>query len=203
MKILTKLLGVTLLLLSLAGCKPNASQEDATQQNRIEKTKDRQDTAANGKILIAYFSKTGNTETIARIIQEQTGGDLFQIETVTPYPKNYDETVDLARGEQDRDARPALATHVEDMDRYEVIYLGYPNWWGTMPQAMFTFLEEYDFSDKTIVPFCTHGGSALGSSESDIARLVPDARLLKGLAVRGTEVDNAQSAVVDWIQQQE
>lgn len=75
----------------------------------------------------------------------------------------------------------------------------YPNWWGTMPQAMFTFLEEYDFSGKTIIPFCTHGGSALGSSESDIARLVPDATLPDGLAVRGTAVDGAQADVEEWI----
>ena len=133
------------------------------------------------------------------MIAEQTGGALFKVETVTPYPEDYDETVDIAREEQDNNARPELSTHVEDMSRYDVIYLGYPNWWGTMPQAMFTFLEEYDFSGKTIIPFCTHGGSALGRSEEDIAELVPDARLLSGLAVSGSRVDDAQADVEEWL----
>lgn len=155
---------------------------------------------AEGKVLIAYFSKTGNTETIANMIARQTGGELFKVETVTPYPEDYNETVDIAREEQDNNARPALSTHVEDMSQYDIIYLGYPNWWGTMPQAMFTFLEEYDFSGKTFVPFCTHGGSALGSSERDLAALVPDATLLPGLAVSGSRVDGAEADVKAWIE---
>lgn len=150
-------------------------------------------------ILIAYFSKSGNTETIANMIAEQTGGKLFKVETETPYPEDYDETVDIAREEQDNDTRPELSTHVEDMNQYDIIYLGYPIWWGTMPQAIFTFLEEYDFSGKTIIPFCTHGGSALGRSESDITNLVPDVHLLSGLAVSDSRVDDAQAGVEEWL----
>ncbi len=153
----------------------------------------------DGEILVAYFSKTGNTETIANMIADITGGDLFKVETVNPYPESYNETVDIAKEEQDSDARPELSTHVEDMSQYDVIYLGFPNWWGTMPMAMFTFLEEYDFTGKTIVPFCTHGGSALGSSEADIAELVPDAELREGLAVSGSRVGGAQEEVEEWI----
>lgn len=173
------------------GSNPDEAESDADET---------EGSASDGSnILIAYFSKTGNTETIANMIAEQTGGELFKVETVTPYPDDYNETVDIAREEQDNDARPELSTHVEDMSQYDVIYLGYPNWWGTMPQAMFTFLEEYDFSGKTIIPFCTHGGSALGRSEGDIADLVPDATLLEGLAVSGSRVDSAQGTVEEWL----
>lgn len=210
-------MALTMLTLSLVGCgNANTRQEDtsATQQSEENTSSSSQSTSgsetvepdgtgdpasSNGNVLIAYFSKTGNTETIANMIAGQTGGELFKVETVIPYPEDYDETVDIAREEQDNDARPELSTHVEDMSQYDIIYLGYPNWWGTMPQAMFTFLEEYDFSGKTTIPFCTHGGSALGRSEGDIASLVPDATLLERLAVRGTDVDNAQADVEEWI----
>lgn len=207
------------LIFTLVGCGSNSGQQVQTEapseENAADSSADEtgsspdgtetdadetEGTASSGgNILIAYFSKTGNTETIANMIAEQTGGELFKVETVTPYPDDYNETVDIAREEQDNDARPELSTHVEDMSQYDIIYLGYPNWWGTMPQAMFTFLEEYDFSGKTIIPFCTHGGSALGRSEEDIAELVPDAILLEGLAVSGSSVDSAQGTVEEWL----
>lgn len=156
-------------------------------------------------ILIAYFSHTGNTEVIASMIAEYTGGDLFQVETITVYPDEYNELIEQARQEQNDDARPELASSVEDMDAYDTIFIGYPNWWGTMPMTMFTFLESYDFSGKTVVPFCTHEGSALGSSERDISELIPDAELLEGLAVRGQTAQNrqdeAREAVTDWLRE--
>ena len=216
-KILTGILMLTLAF-SLAACGSSNTQatestdseeaasladtaQEETAQNTETETENNteEDMDSSENVLIAYFSKTGNTETIANMIAEQTGGDLFKVETVTPYPDDYNETVDIAREEQNEDARPELSTHVEDMSQYDVIYLGYPNWWGTMPQAMFTFLEEYDFSGKTIIPFCTHGGSALGRSEGDIAELVPDATLLEGLAVSGSSVDSAQGTVEEWL----
>jgi flavodoxin len=136
------------------------------------------------KILVAYFSRSGNnyvsgkivnlpvgnTEVVAKMIQEMTRCDLFKIEAVNPYPKNYYLTTIIALKEQRNNARPELNAHVENMDAYDVIILGYPNWWGTFPMAVFTFLEEYDFSRKTILPFCTHGGSGMGRSESDIKK---------------------------------
>jgi flavodoxin len=103
-------------------------------------------------ILIAYFSHSGNTQVIANQIYESVGGDIFKIVTVDPYPTNYNAVVNLAKQEQKNDYRPELATKVENMDSYDVIFVGYPNWWATMPMAVFTFLEEYDFAGKTIIP---------------------------------------------------
>ena len=127
------------------------------------------------------------------------------METTTVYPEEYNDLIAQARQEQDDDARPELASAVEDMDAYDTVFIGYPNWWGTMPMTMFTFLESYDFSGKTVIPFCTHEGSALGSSESDIAELIPDAELLGGLAVRGQTAQNrqdeAREAVTDWLRE--
>jgi len=138
-----------------------------------------------GKTLIAYFSRkganyvngsmvnlsVGNTEVAAKMAQEVVGGDLFEIKTVKIYPADYTETTNVAQVEKSQSARPELTAHVENMDEYDTIILGYPNWWGTMPMAVFTFLEEYDFTGKTILPYCTHEGSGLGASERD-CRLV-------------------------------
>ncbi len=165
------------------------------------------------KCLIAYFSRkgnnyvsgqivnlpVGNTEVAAKMIQEITGGDLFHIEAVKAYPEDYTETTEAAKQELRADARQELTTHVENMDSYDVIFLGYPNWWGTMPMPVFTFLEEYDFSGKTIVPFCTHEGSGLGHSEKDIAKLSPQAKMLKGLAIHGTRVKDAKKDIANWL----
>lgn len=140
-----------------------------------------------------------------KLLLYQAGGDLFHVETTTVYPEEYNDLIAQARQEQDDDARPELASSVEDMDAYDTVFIGYPNWWGTMPMTMFTFLESYDFSGKTVIPFCTHEGSALGSSESDIAELIPDAELLGGLAVRGQTAQNrqdeAREAVTDWLRE--
>jgi flavodoxin len=165
------------------------------------------------KALIAYFSrkgnnyvsgkiadlKVGNTEVAARMIQEITGGNLFQIEAVKAYPLDYTATTEVAKQELRSKARPALSTHVEALDSYDVIFLGFPNWWGTMPMPVCTFLEEYDFTGKTIIPFCTHEGSGLGSSEKDIAKLCPAAKLLKGLAIHGTRVNDAKKDIANWL----
>lgn len=118
---------------------------------------------------------------------------------MTPYPAGYDETTDVALKEQHANARPKLSTHVDRMEDYDTIFLGYPNWWGTIPMAVCAFLEEYKLSGKTIVPFCTHEGSRLGSSERDIAKLCPGARLLGGLAIRGSSVERARKDVNDWL----
>ena len=179
---------------------------------------------AESNILIAYFSRvgnmnfdentdavtsasvnmdgsnvSGNAQLLAEMAQEVTGGDLFFIETVEKYPAEYRGTTDQAKTEQNDDARPELLSHVENMDAYDTIVLIYPNWWGTLPQSVFTFLEEYDFSGKTILPLCTHEGSRLGRSESDIASICPDARLLDGLSVKGSDAGSAQTEVEEWI----
>lgn len=162
--------------------------------------------AASGgrpNILIVHFSKTGNTKAVAERIQALVGGDLFQVATKKAYPEDYRETTRVARVEQDNDERPELAAAMpaEDMQRYDVVFVGYPNWWGTMPMALFAFLEQYDLSGKTIVPFCTHEGSGLGRGPADIKKLCPDSTVLQGLAVRGGSVGSAQNEVADWLRQ--
>lgn len=137
------------------------------------------------KILIAYFSLGGNTRVVAEMLQKEIGGDIFEVKTVQTYPQEFKPLIDLAAQEQEADARPLLATKVEDMSAYDTIFLGYPNWWGTMPMALFSFLEQYDFAGKTIIPFCTHNGSRLGTSVRDIERLAPAATILAGLALNG------------------
>ena len=170
-------------------------------------------TSDNKKPLIAYYSRkgnnylngsivyleVGNTEVVAKIIQEQTGGDLFEIDTIKTYPEDYTETTNVAMEEKRKNARPELIRVVDQMDLYDVIYLGYPNWWGTFPMAVFTFLESYDFSGKTIIPFCTHEGSGLGNSERDIRKLCPNANVLPGIAIRGGSAKNAGNSVKSWL----
>ncbi|MDR3560940.1 MAG: flavodoxin [Negativicutes bacterium] len=168
---------------------------------------------ATATSLIAYFSRKGNnnvggsivnlpignTEVVAKKIEKLTGGDIFQIKTAKSYPEDYTETTNVAQVEKKKNARPELTETVNNMDSYEVIYLGYPNWWGTMPMAVFTFLEAYDFSGKTIIPYCTHEGSGMGSSESDIKKLCPEAKVLSGLAILGGSVAKADKDVVNWL----
>jgi flavodoxin len=155
---------------------------------------------SKGKTLIAYFSWGGNTREMAKQIQQQTGGDLFEIKTVKPYPTDYNECVDVAKKEQQADARPPLADEVKDLTAYDVVFVGYPNWWGTMPQALFTFLEKYSMSGKTVIPFCTHGGGRWGRSTDDLKKLCPDATVFEGLAISGNLVRRSKDDVVKWLQ---
>nr|WP_320145701.1 flavodoxin [uncultured Anaeromusa sp.] len=163
--------------------------------------------------LIAFYSRkgnnyvrgtivnlaVGNTEIAAKKIQLLTGGHLFQIETIKDYPLDYTETTTVAQKEKQEQARPELVSTGKGMEAYDVIYLGYPNWWGTMPMAVFTWLEAHDFSGKTIIPFCTHEGSGLGSSENDLKKACPTAKTLPGLAIHGGSVANADKEIADWL----
>ena len=150
------------------------------------------------KVLVAYFSWSGNTRTVAETVADALGAELFEIRTVTPYTDNYDKVLDVAKAEQNRNARPELATHVQDMGQYDTLFLDYPCWWGTLPMPVFTFLEEYDFSCKSVIPFVTHGGSGFGRSLSDIKRLIPGANLEgKGLSLRGP---GSRSQIVKWLE---
>ena len=156
-------------------------------------------TSEDKKTLIAYFSRTGNTREIANQIHGRVGGDIFEIQPVKPYPDDYDACVKQARQELDSGYRPELKTRVQNIDSYDLVFIGYPNWWGTFPAPVRAFLTEYDFSGKKIVPFCTHEGSGLGRSAADIAKLCPKSDLLDGLAVRGGGVKTAQGKVSDWL----
>lgn len=165
------------------------------------------------KVLIAFYSRkgqnyvsgsiknlpVGNTEVVAGMIQEITGGDMFKIDTVKDYPADYTQTTNVARDELRAKARPELTDHVDNMDEYDTIILGYPNWWGTMPMAVYTFLEEYDFSGKKILPYCTHEGSGLSGSERDIARECPNATVKSGLSIHGTHAGSAKKNVESWL----
>lgn len=158
----------------------------------------RADKGAN--VLVVYFSHSGNTRAVAELIHERVGGTLVEIRPAKPYPSDYDTCVDLAKKEQQKKARPAILTEIPDMEKYSTVFLGYPCWWGTMPMPVFTFLEKYDMAGKNLAPFTTHGGSGMGTSESDLARLCPRAHLLKGLAVRGRNARKAGPEVDAWLQ---
>jgi len=149
--------------------------------------------------LSAYFSHSGNTRVIADQIRENVGGDIFEIVPVDPYPRDYNKVVEQARKELGEDYRPLLKTKIENMDPYDMIFIGYPNWWGTIPRPVATFLSGYDLSGKAIAPFCTHEGSGLGRSVMDVKKLCPQSTVLDGLAVRGSNVDTAQTQVSDWL----
>ena len=145
----------------------------------------------------------GNTEVAAGIIEKLTDAKMFKIEQMQPYSKDYNECIAQAQADQKRDARPELKRYPETLEDYDTIYLGFPNYWGTMPMAVFTFLEHFDFSGKRIRPFCTHEGSGLGNSIKDIQRLCPDAKIEKGLAIHGGSVERSERDIEKWIKQEE
>ena len=152
-------------------------------------------------ILVAYFSHSGNTREIANQIHKIVGGDIFEIQSVKPYPHDYDAVVEQARQELDSGYKPALKTKIENIKPYDLVFIGYPVWWGTFPAPVKTFLSEYDFSGKTIAPFCTHEGSSLGRSAADISKLCPKSALLNGVAIRGSVVKTAQNKVSEWLRE--
>ena len=167
------------------------------------------------KILIAYYSRRGqnyvngdiknlsrgNTELIAEMIQKHVGGDLFEIDTVKAYPIDYNECIAVAKDELRQKARPELKNYLDGISDYDVIYVGYPCWWGLPPMAVFTFLEHCDWSGKIIRPFSTHEGSGLGGSISQIKKACPGATVKAGLAIHGADAARSESAVVAWLNQ--
>ena len=157
--------------------------------------------SSSSRILIVCFSRAGenynvgkiekgNTEKLAEIITEQTGGDLFRIETVIPYPESYDETLDIATREYQNDERPELTGQVESWEDYDIIFLGYPIWWAGLPMALHTFMESYDWQGKTVIPFNTHEGSGQAGTQQVIEDKLSGATVLQGLAVRGSKAQN-------------
>ena len=155
--------------------------------------------SACADVLVAYFSRSGNTQTVAQFIAGAVSCDVFRITTLNAYPEDYDEMTALAREEQNNNARPELASHVEDMSRYDTVFLGYPIWWGTVPMCVYTFMEEYDFTGKRVIPFNTHGGSGLGRSITDIKAALTGANVDDGFAVRGTEAAGSQARITGWV----
>lgn len=169
---------------------------------------------SNGKkVLIAFFSHTGenyavgeitkgNTHIVAELIAEETGGKLFEIEPVKDYPKTYHACVDVAKKEKEAGARPKVKTDIRTED-FDVIFIGYPNWWGDMPMAVYTFIEKHNWQGKTVIPFCTHEGSGLSGTDRSLGETCKGATIGKGLAMRGATAQNdreqARKAVKAWI----
>lgn len=213
-------LTVASLLSTLAAC--GAPAASAPVQTTVEPAASETSQAStdapappSSKALVAYFSRAGenygvgvvekgNTEIIADMILEETGADVFRIQTVNAYPESYDQCTEVAKQEQQSQARPQLTSSIENFDDYDVIYLGYPIWWGDMPMAVYTFLESYDFTGKTIHPFCTHAGSGLADTVDSIKAICDGAEVSDGLAVAGVTAQNdsgaARELVEGWLQ---
>ena len=157
------------------------------------------DASASASIQPWNGTLTGNTGVVADMIAQATGADLFSIRTVEQYPDTYDATIDQGQQEQSDGARPELATHLENLDSYDTIFLGFPNWWGDMPMAVYTFLDEVDLSGKTVIPFVTSGGSGFSNSISTIQQMEPQATVQEGLSIGASSATGAQQQVESWL----
>lgn len=177
-------------------------------------TDDDRPTYDGTKTLVVYFSQPdnvddstvvigdetlGNTQYMAYVIQENTGANIFRILPETPYPTDHDDLVDLARDEQNNNARPKFTGEIENFDEYDTVFVGYPNWWGDMPMILYTFFDAYDFSGKTIIPFNTHGGSGFSSTISTIRSLEPNATVLGGKSISRDKIQDAEQEIIDWV----
>lgn len=150
-------------------------------------------------ILIAYYSHSGNTERIACKIQEKTSGDIFKIESVKEYPNNYKELVDLAQKEKLSNFHPELKNKLDNIEKYEFIFLGTPVWWYTMASPVRTFIKEYNLENKTIIPFCTHGGGGEASTFTDFVNFLPKSNVLEGLSLYETPDNKTDEKIDEWI----
>ena len=187
-----------------------AELEQASDETEPEQSAEEPVSGSN--ILVAYFSLTGeqyevgviekgNTEIVAEMIAEATGADTFKIESTEEYPTTYDGLLDVSQNEKDNS--PEISGTVDNMDGYDTIFLGYPIWWGDTPTIIKVFLQSYDFSGKTIMPLCTHGGSGLSGTDGTIRDLCPDSTVGEGLAIRGSTAqndrDSARESVTEWL----
>ena len=157
------------------------------------------DASASASIQPWNGALTGNTGVVADMIAQATGADLFSIRTVEQYPDTYDATIDQGQQEQSDGARPELATHLENLDSYDTIFLGFPNWWGDMPMAVYSFLDEVDLSGKTVIPFVTSGGSGFSNTISTIQQMEPQATVQEGLSIGASSATGAQQQVESWL----
>jgi flavodoxin len=152
-----------------------------------------------GHVLVAYFSRSGNTRKIANLIQQEVGGTIYEIQPEVPYPNSYNAVVDQAKKEIETGYKPTLQSTLDHLESYDTIFVGSPNWWSTIAPPVATFLSEYDFSRKTIVPFCTHGGGGLGRIGQDIAKLCPQSTILSSFQIYGSGTGNVQAKVSAWL----
>ena len=205
----------------LSACQSNDNVSKVNEQQSVSVPNET--ISSDGKILIAYFTwadnthvddpssvdvdastsasvlAPGNTEKVVHFIQEQVGGDMFSIIVDEPYSSDYDECLDRASDEPAQQARPIIVDTVKNMDEYDVIFLGYPNWWSSCPMAIFSFIESYDLSNKTIIPFCAHGTGGLGRSIEDLQDALPHSTLLDAFGVYRPDTDSCQVDVNQWL----
>lgn len=213
--------GLTILalgtILALSGCGNSSTTTESTTEITTEQESNLNENTASGKILTVYFSWASNVENddvdgissasivdgnyhlVADYIKDLTGGDVFEIKTDEKYSADYNKTVDIAADEKKNDTRPSLTSHIDNISDYDTILLVYPNWWGTYPMPVATFLQEYDFNGKTILPLCTNEGSGMGSSEDDLSKLVTNANIKDWLAIRGRKVKNCKNDIEQWL----
>lgn len=205
MKKIAVLALILLLAVFLTACGGNSAKAETksesvtpapTQAKLVEQA---QTPAKTQKILVAYFSRSGNTRELAEQIQKIAGGDIFEIQTVTPYPFEYSAVTKQAKEELESRFKPPIKAKVANIKEYDIVFVGSPNWWGTIAPPVMTFLSEHDLSAKTIVPFITHQGSGLGRSVSDITKLAPRATVREGLAIWGKDVKSSQDEVAQWL----
>lgn len=175
---------------STSGEGLNSKENSATEDEPAKK---------DVKALIVYFSHSGNTESVAKEIQSQTGADIFEIIPTIPYTTNHNTLLEVAQEEKRAKARPAISGSIDNLDDYDTIYLGYPNWWADMPMILYTFLDTYDLSGKTIAPFVTSGGSGFSNTINTIKSMEPNAIVTEGLAIRDSAAGNPASAVSNWL----
>lgn len=218
MKKIFLITGVTMLAVAAALGVPNTGKAADVDNSTKQTTRPVQ---TGGKVLVAYFSVPetdgvdassgasrlvtggklqGNTEYVATVISEATDGDLFEIKTVHTYPGSHKELIDAAKKESDDNARPRLATHIKNLKEYDVIFVGFPNWWYDMPKPLYTFFDEYDFSGKTVVPFCTHGGSRFSSAVKTIREMEKNATVLNGYTINRDRVAESKEGILKWLE---
>lgn len=191
-----------LAMLSLGCSSDKTAKADAPQPEVKQSTNEGASQAMNNngkKILVAYFSWSGNTKAVAEEIHKQVGGDIVEIVPATPYSETYSVTVAKAKAEQAANARPAINTKIADFDKYDVVFLGYPNWWGSFPMPVATFIETYKLDGKTVAPFFTHGGGGEQRCLSDLQKLTPNAKFTQDLVLSGSSAKNAQGQIKSWL----
>ena len=227
MKRLLLILSLALLVTASACGSAQEAEEPEAQTEAAQATEEAepaaQAPAAGGETLVVYFSRVGNTDfpadvdavssasvvrtedgiagnaqLMAQWVAEETGGTLFEIRTAEKYPIDYTETTNVAKEEQNENARPALAAEIEDFDSYSTVCLVFPNWWGDLPMALYSFFEAYDFTGKTLYVSVTHGGSGFSRTVSTIEELAPGALVAEGLSVRDSDVPGAEASVREW-----
>jgi len=202
-----------LMILSLSGCGTKTEVSTKGSENQIVRSGDK-------NILIVYFAVAENSEVdaassasvrkvddeakgniriLADTIQRKVGGDFFSIETAKDYPGNINTLIDFAANEQKANERPELVSQIENLDNYDTIFIGYPNWWYDLPMPLYSFFEEYDFSGKNIIPFCTHNGSGFSSTIETIEKLEPNATVMKGFTTSQNDVLKVEDDVAKWL----